>query len=123
MPSASRREIDEPARVQTDEPRAQLHSLLREIHASRISNLNSLHPRGKVLFAEGEPARGVYILRTGKATVSICSSQGRIVTLRIAHAGDLLGLNSVLQSSVYDATVTTVESSRTEFIRAQSSWS
>jgi len=119
MPSARHIEIDEPLEVQTDERRADLQSLLREIHASHISNLNSLHPHGKVLFAESEPSRGVYILRTGRATVSISSSEGRIVILRIAQAGDVLGLNAVLQSSPYDSTVKTLEPSRTVFISSE----
>ncbi len=68
------------------------------------------------MFAEGEPARGVYILRTGRAMVSISSSEGRLVILRMAHAGDVLGLNSVVRNSSYDATVKTLEPCRTDFI-------
>jgi len=102
--------------IQVDEPQADLHSLIREFHGSNIHNLNSLHRRGTVLFAEGEPARGVYILLTGRATVSISSSEGRIVMLRMAQAGDVLGLNSVLRNCSYDATVKTIEPCRTDFV-------
>jgi CRP/FNR family transcriptional regulator len=113
MPSAQYIELDQPPEVSNG---GNLHSLLREIHASNIRYLNSVHGRGKVLFAEGEPARGVYILRTGSATVSISSRDGRIVTPRVARAGDVLGLNSVLASSSYEATVKTLEPCRTDFI-------
>jgi CRP/FNR family transcriptional regulator, cyclic AMP receptor protein len=113
MPSAQHVEIDELSGAQAN---GDLHSLLREMRASNISNLNSLHGRGKVLFAEGEQARGVYILRTGRATVSISSSEGRLVILRMAQAGDVLGLNSVVRNSSYDATVKTLEPCRTDFI-------
>ncbi|HKY44323.1 MAG TPA: Crp/Fnr family transcriptional regulator [Pyrinomonadaceae bacterium] len=117
MPSAQHIEVNERAPGSVG---VELHSLLREIHASVISDLNSVHGRGKVLFAEGEPARGVYILRTGRAAVSIASSEGRIITLRMARAGDVLGLNSVLRSSTYDTTVRTLEPCRTDFVpRAQ----
>ena len=64
--------------------------------------------QGKALFAEGEPARGIYILRTGRATSSISSHEGRLVILRIALAGDVLGLNSVLRNSSYNTTVKTI---------------
>lgn len=113
MPSARYVVLNEPPGVPDT---GDLHSLLHVIHPSNISNLNLLHGRGKVLFAEGEPARGVYILRTGSAAVSISSSEGRIVIPRIAQAGDVLGLNSVLRSSSYDATVKTLEPCRTDFI-------
>ena len=36
--------------------------------------------------------------------------------LRIAQAGDVLGLNSVLRNASYNTTVKTIESCRTEFI-------
>jgi CRP/FNR family cyclic AMP-dependent transcriptional regulator len=113
MPSAQYVELDQLPGVPDT---GNLHSLLSEIHASNISYLNSVHGRGKVLFAEGETARGVYILRTGRAMVSISSSEGRIVITRLVQAGDVLGLNSVLRSSSYDATVKTLEPCRTEFI-------
>ena len=116
MASAQQREIEEPLGVAVDEPRADLHSLLHAIHASSIGNLNSLHGRGKVLFAEGEQARGIYILRTGRAAVSISSSEGQVVMLRLAPAGDVLGLNSVLRNCCYDTTVKTLEPCRTDFI-------
>lgn len=113
MPSAQHVEIDERSGAPTN---GELHSLLREISASNISNLSSLHGRGKILFAEGEPARGVYILRTGRAVVSISSSEGRLVILRMARAGEVLGLSSVMRNSSYDATVKALEPCRTEFI-------
>ena len=116
MPSAQQVEFDELAKGQAE---PDLYSLLREIHAS-VSKLNSLHRRGTILFAEGEPARGVYILRTGRAAVSIASSEGRVVILRMAQPGDVLGLNSTLRNSSCEVTVKTLEPCRTDFIpRAQ----
>jgi CRP/FNR family transcriptional regulator, cyclic AMP receptor protein len=107
MPSAQHEEFDEPLAIS-------------ELPVSNVSNLNSVHGRGVVLFAEGEPVRGAYILRSGRATVSISSSEGRVVMLSIAKPGDVLGLNSVLRNGSYDTTVKTLEPCRTDFIpRAQ----
>lgn len=115
MPSAQQIEIDGPAglamKAEVDFP-----SFLQAIHAANVSNLSLLHPRGKILFAEGEPARGVHVLRTGRATVSISSSEGRVVILRLAQTGDVLGLNSVLQNAAYETTVKALEPCRTDFI-------
>jgi CRP/FNR family transcriptional regulator, cyclic AMP receptor protein len=116
MPSAQKKEFDEAIET-TGRRQEDLQSLLNELRVFNISNLNS---RGVVLFSEGEPVRGVYILRSGRATVSISSSEGRVVMLRIAQAGDVLGLNSVLRNGSYDTTVKTLEPCRTDFIpRAQ----
>jgi len=108
--------IAEPPRVSALIPHSDSHSLLHEIHASQISHQNSLHPQGKVLFAEGELARGIYILRSGRATSSISSPAGRVVILHIALPGDVLGLNSVLRSSSYDTTMKTLEPCHIYFI-------
>lgn len=116
MLSAQHREIEEPSVAPATQPRADLHPLLEAIRSSNIGTLNSLHGRGRVLFAEGEPVRGVYILRTGRATVSISSSQGRVVMLRLAQAGDVLGLNSTVRNCPYDTTVKTLEPCRVDFI-------
>jgi hypothetical protein len=59
MQSAQQQEADEAAMGRQG---ADFRSLLQAIHSSNISNLSLVHPRGKVLFAEGEPARGVFIL-------------------------------------------------------------
>jgi len=116
MPSAQEAQDDDPMRVSTTQSGAHLRTLLQAIHSSNSSSLSLLQPQGKVLFAEGEPARGVYMLRSGRATVSISSSEGRMVILRIAHPGDVLGLNSALRNASYNTTVKTIASSRTEFI-------
>jgi CRP-like cAMP-binding protein len=113
MPSAQKQETDE---AEMGRQGAVFRSLLQAIHSSNTSNLSLVHPRGKVLFAEGEPARGVFILRTGRAAASISSSEGRMVILRIVQAGDVLGLNSVLRNASYNTTIKTIESCRTDFI-------
>jgi CRP/FNR family cyclic AMP-dependent transcriptional regulator len=116
MPSAQQIEIDKPTGLAINKPGADSPSFLHTIHAANVSNLSLLHPRGKILFAEGEPARGVHVLRTGRAIVSISSSEGRVVILRLAQAGEVLGLNSVLRNAAYETTVKTIEACRTDFI-------
>jgi hypothetical protein len=93
-----------------------LQCLIQEIHNSGMNTLNLLYGRGNVVFTEGEAARGVYILRTGRAIVSISSSGGRIVILRVARPCDLLGLNSTLRNCPYDTTAKAVEPCRVDFI-------
>jgi CRP/FNR family transcriptional regulator, cyclic AMP receptor protein len=85
-----------------------LRSLLSQICAPYNRNRTRFHDRGIVLFAEGDPVRGVYVLNKGTAAVSVSSSEGRVVILRLAHAGEVLGLNCVLCNSSYDTTVKTL---------------
>ena len=64
----------------------------------------SSYPPDTVVFAEGEAARGVYVVLAGEVRVSIGSPDGKRLTLRIVRQGELLGLSSVLSESRYNAT-------------------
>jgi CRP/FNR family transcriptional regulator len=44
--------------------------------------------RGQVIFLEGEPCRGMYVVRTGRVRVFKTSAEGREQVLFIARAGD-----------------------------------
>ncbi|MGA3049016.1 MAG: Crp/Fnr family transcriptional regulator [Terracidiphilus sp.] len=51
---------------------------------------------GKVLFSEKDMAHGVYIVLDGEVKLSMNSSDGRRLAMRIARKGEILGLVSVL---------------------------
>ena len=83
------------------------------VERSRISRI---HPDGALLFNEGQPATGVYLVLGGKAKVSISSSQGRLLILRVARAGELLGINAVMSGLPYQATAQAWKKCTTSFI-------
>lgn len=62
------------------------------------------YPRGTVLFREGESAHSVFLLCKGRVRLSVCSESGRRLTLRIAPAGEVLGLSAVLSGGRYEVT-------------------
>lgn len=64
----------------------------------------SSYPAGRVVFAENDDSHGIYIVMEGEVKLSINSRDGRRLSLRIARAGDILGLASALSGSPYDAT-------------------
>src|SRR5689334_12457249 len=78
--------------------------------------LSTIHPRGTLLFVEGQQAHGVFVVVAGAVKVSISSAQGRVLILRIAQPGDLLGVKSTLLGLPYEATAETVRQCRTVFI-------
>ena len=78
--------------------------------------VSKYYARGSVLFAEGQRPRGVYVLCEGRVKVSIASAEGRTFVLRIAEAGDLLGVGSVLTGRPSEATVETLERCRIDFV-------
>ncbi|MEK6336294.1 MAG: Crp/Fnr family transcriptional regulator [Acidobacteriota bacterium] len=81
----------------------------------RVSH-RKLYPKGSVLFAEGQAARGVYVLCSGRAKLSLISAEGKVLIVRIARPGDLLGIHATLAGHSYEATAETLAPCRVDFI-------
>ena len=73
--------------------------------------------RNTVLFAEGRPVRGIYILCDGRAKLSICSDTGKRLTLRVAGPGEVLGMGAALSNTPYEITAELLDNSQVVFIR------
>lgn len=67
------------------------------------------YPRGTVLFREGDRPSAVFVMCTGKVKVSASSREGRTMILRIADAGDVLGISSALTGNDHEVTVEALE--------------
>jgi len=65
--------------------------------------------RGDVLFREGQIARSVFLLCRGRVRLSICSESGRRMTVRLARAGELLGLSAALSGGSYEVSAEALE--------------
>jgi CRP/FNR family transcriptional regulator len=81
-----------------------------------IKTLGS-YPRAAVLFAEGRPVRGIFILCDGRAKLSIRSENGKRMTLRIAGPGEVLGLGATLSNTPYEVTAELLDNTRIVFVR------
>jgi CRP/FNR family transcriptional regulator len=74
-------------------------------------------PKGAKLFHEGSPSGGVFIICTGQVKLSCTSKEGKTLILKIAMAGDVLGLGAVISGSPYEVTAETVEPTQIKSIR------
>ncbi len=73
--------------------------------------------RGAVLFVEGQLPRGVYLLCRGRVKLTINSSDGRTLILKIAESGEMLGLSSVLLNRPYQLTAEVLDPAQLNYIR------
>lgn len=77
------------------------------------------YPERAVLFSENEPCRGVFILCSGRAKLSTASRSGKVLLLRTAEAGEVLGLSSALSGTNYDLTAEIVAPATVRFVKRQ----
>ena len=89
-----------------------------------ISELESLGHRvsykpGECVLREGKPGRGIYILRSGGARVSMASHDSKTMQLRELQPGSFIGLSSTLSCDHSCYTVEATAASEFTFLPAE----
>jgi CRP/FNR family transcriptional regulator, cyclic AMP receptor protein len=75
------------------------------------------YPAGALLFLEKQDPRGVFVLCEGQVKLSISSSAGKTLILRIAKPGEILGLMATMAGIPYEVTAETLHPCRVVFVR------
>jgi CRP/FNR family transcriptional regulator, cyclic AMP receptor protein len=73
------------------------------LQAFQAIKSTTVYPKGAVLFLEGQSPRGVYVLCSGRAKLTTSSSEGKTLIMRVADAGEVLGLSATVSGKPYDA--------------------
>lgn len=74
-------------------------------------------PGRAVLFEESQPANGVFVVCEGQLKLSTTSRDGRVMILRLAGPGDVLGLSAALNNVQHEVTAETLEPAILKSIR------
>lgn len=89
---------------------------MREFTAMKITHT---YPKGTMLFVEGQPANGVYILCSGRVKLSTYSEDGRSIIVRIAEPGEILGLSASVSNISYEASAQVIADCQVNFVRSR----
>jgi CRP/FNR family transcriptional regulator len=74
------------------------------------------YPKGSLLFVEGENPRGVFIICSGSVKLTTSSSRGKTQIVRLAAAGEVLGLDAVMVGCPYEVAAETAEVTQVSFV-------
>ena len=77
------------------------------------------YPKGAMLFVERQESRGVYVLCQGEVKLSLSSPEGKTLIMRIARAGELLGLMAAMSGQPYEVTAETIYPCQVAFVRRE----
>ena len=101
------------------QPTAEAFAAKAELIAAlqQRSSLNT-HSKGTVLFRQGDPARGVFLLLEGSARLLLHRDDNRTVQVRTVGPGYLLGLPGTILSRAYLFTAKLAQDSRVAFIES-----
>ncbi len=90
------------------------------LKAFEEAKFTSSYPAAAMLFVEGQAPRGVYLICKGRVKLTMTSMEGKTVIVRIAQAGELLGLQSALSGDPFEVTAETLEPCQINFVRRES---
>jgi len=76
-----------------------------------------LYPKGSLLFVEGEQPRGIFILCSGRAKLTTSSTEGKVLIVKIAEPGEVLGASATILGKAYEVSAETLEPSQLNFIK------
>src|SRR5580693_6912112 len=91
---------------------------LPPVGVERLATITSAstYPKGATLFVEGQNARGVFILCSGRVKLSTSSADGRTLILRMSESGEVLGLPATITGKPYELTAEVIEPTQANFI-------
>jgi CRP/FNR family transcriptional regulator, cyclic AMP receptor protein len=96
--------------------------LFSRLTGHRLRQLAGIHgahryPTGAVLFQEGEPAEGVFLLSSGAVKLCVGTAQGDTLLLRTAGPGEILGLSATLTGQGHEVSAETTVPSELVFLK------
>ncbi len=77
------------------------------------------YPADAVLFMEGQSPRGIYVLCSGKVKLSLTSSAGKTMIVKLAEPGEVLGLHACISGKPHDITAETTQPSQVNFVKRE----
>lgn len=77
------------------------------------------YARGGSLFAEDQNPQYVFIVQRGRIKLSVASRDGKVAILRIAQAGEVLGINAALSGTPHELSAEAMELCNVKAIRVK----
>jgi CRP/FNR family cyclic AMP-dependent transcriptional regulator len=92
----------------------------RDLEALKAMSSLATYPKGSILFVEGQESRGVFVLCNGRVKLSAGSPEGKSLIMRIAEAGEIIGLPGTISARPYELTAEALEPLQANFIGRES---
>jgi CRP-like cAMP-binding protein len=91
-----------------------------ELESKFVAKATSVTKRaGALLFKQGDSVNGLYILKAGKARLTLRSTNGHIHFEEVVEPGGLLGLPAAISGNPYSLTAEVVDDSELSYLSRQ----
>jgi CRP/FNR family transcriptional regulator, cyclic AMP receptor protein len=89
------------------------------LQAFERTKAHKTYPKNRVLFLEGQAARGLFVLCSGQVKMSVSAGDGKTFILKVARPGELLGLSATISGSPYEVTAETLEPCEVSIVKRE----
>ena len=98
------------------------HRMFCDLPQNVLASLDDIssaatYPRDAILFVEGQEPRGVFVICYGRVKMSTTSADGKSIIVRVAEAGEIVGLPGTISGKPYELTAEALEPLQANFIR------
>jgi len=73
-------------------------------------------PAGTILFVEGQSPRGMFVVCSGRVNLSTTSKEGKLLLLKTAEEGEVVGLSATISGLSYEVTAETATPCQVSFV-------
>ena len=77
------------------------------------------YPKGAVLFVEGQNPRGIFVLCKGRVKLTLSSSTGKTLIMKLVEPGEVLGLSATISGKPYEVMAETAEPCQINFVQRE----
>jgi len=75
------------------------------------------YPDGAILFVEGQPPRGIFVLCKGRVKLSLSDSDGKTLIMKIAEPGEVVGLSATISGKPYELSAQTIDPCQVNYVK------
>ncbi len=77
------------------------------------------YPEGAILFVEKQAPRGIFVICKGSVKMSVSAPNGKTMIVKIADAGEVLGLSATVSGRPYEVTAETIDPCQINFVKRE----
>jgi CRP/FNR family transcriptional regulator, cyclic AMP receptor protein len=77
------------------------------------------YPEGAVLFVERQEPRGIFVICKGSVKLTVSAPNGKTIIMKIAEAGEVLGLSATVSGKPYEVTAATIDPCQINFVKRE----
>jgi CRP/FNR family transcriptional regulator, cyclic AMP receptor protein len=89
------------------------------LQAFESIKFTTAYPEEAVLFVENQQPRGIFVICKGSVKLTVSAPNGKTMIVKIAEAGEVLGLSATISGKPYQVSAVTIDPCQINFVKRE----